>query len=140
MIFFTVSFEGMKRKRTETEKEGGMSELPDEMIIAILSKLGIKDAAKTSTLSSRWRYMWTFFSGNLEFEGGFLVKELRWKEHCVCSDCLKVVMDKFTRCVDHVLKSLQMNGNTLEGLRICFDNSDCASSSGEINAWIKIAI
>ena len=82
--------------------------------------------------------MWTFFSGNLEFEGGFLVKELRRKEHCVCSDCLKVVMDKFTRCVDHVLKSLQMNGNTLEGLRICFDDSDCASSSGESMLGLRL--
>ncbi|KAF3446063.1 hypothetical protein FNV43_RR11242 [Rhamnella rubrinervis] len=37
-----------------------LEDLPDEIIVHILSLLPLKDAAATSILSSRWRYFWRF--------------------------------------------------------------------------------
>ncbi|KAJ0804496.1 putative F-box domain, leucine-rich repeat domain superfamily, F-box-like domain superfamily [Helianthus annuus] len=36
-----------------------LSVLPDDLILKILSFVGLKDAIRTSVLSSRWRCMWT---------------------------------------------------------------------------------
>ncbi|KAF5801687.1 putative F-box domain, leucine-rich repeat domain superfamily, F-box-like domain superfamily [Helianthus annuus] len=49
-----------RRDRMRMDAEGDrLSVLPDDLILQILSFVGLKDAIGTSVLSSRWRYLWT---------------------------------------------------------------------------------
>ena len=45
------------------------SELPDDILVPILSVLTLKEEGRTSVLSKRWRYLWTFTTGSLDFDG-----------------------------------------------------------------------
>nr|XP_043607786.1 F-box/FBD/LRR-repeat protein At5g56420-like [Erigeron canadensis] len=51
-----------QKKRTIVEEVDRLSSLPDDLIHKIFSYMGIKDTIGTSTLSSRWRYIWTSMS------------------------------------------------------------------------------
>lgn len=48
-----------RNKKRMTVNADRLSNLPDDVIYKILSFVGMKDAVKTSSLSSRWRFLWT---------------------------------------------------------------------------------
>lgn len=44
-----------------------ISELPEDILLTVLFQLEMKEAAKTSILSKRWRYIWTYWT-DLDFD------------------------------------------------------------------------
>ncbi|KAK2398896.1 F-box/FBD/LRR-repeat protein [Trifolium repens] len=68
--------------------------LPDHIIDQILSRLPIKDAGRTSVLSSEWRKKWSTQS-NLVFD--------RQCVSAASSEDPSVIKIKFSRIIDHVL-------------------------------------
>ncbi|KAK9189575.1 hypothetical protein WN943_018173 [Citrus x changshan-huyou] len=45
-----------------------IGELPDDILISILSRLTIDEAARASVLSYRWRYSWRFFTSDYDVD------------------------------------------------------------------------
>ncbi|KAH9737204.1 FBD domain-containing protein [Citrus sinensis] len=124
-----------KRKRREdyTCLYDRISELPDDILVTVLSRLTIKEAARTSILSSRWRYLWKWFNGCLNFDNPLTMGDYNWTLG-LGSQPLDVERHKFVSWVNQVLRSLQCH--SLEGLMICFD----VASNGDIHNWINFAV
>ncbi|EYU37069.1 hypothetical protein MIMGU_mgv1a011261mg [Erythranthe guttata] len=107
------------RKRQRTHKGTGIEELPDDVIVDILSRMSIKDAVRTSVLSSRWRYLWMSMSVTLEFHD----KDIATRK-------------KFRAFVKHVLELY----NRVDGLVIHFSNTRQKTESTAIDHWVYSAM
>ncbi|KAF7803468.1 putative F-box/LRR-repeat protein [Senna tora] len=121
----------LKRKKTQEQSDDGevdlLSMLPDSIIVSILSQLTIAEAARTCVLSLRWRYLWTYYFGSLNFDAS-LVRNDR------TSSLWMYKRDLFKRRVDQVLNSLQTQ--TVEALEICFD----LGNDSHVDNWVQFAI
>lgn len=78
--------------QTETELDK-FSNLPGHVIDQILSQLSLRDAVRTSVLSTKWRYKWATLP-NLVFDDQCL---------SVNSQNQTVIKDKIVNMIDHVL-------------------------------------
>ncbi|PHT84194.1 hypothetical protein T459_12637 [Capsicum annuum] len=75
----------------------GISELPDEIVVHILSFLSFKEAAATSVLSKRWLHLWTYFP-RLDFDGTKLVEKIE-----LYPKLYKEMNEKFVRWINNTL-------------------------------------
>ncbi|GFQ03500.1 putative F-box/LRR-repeat protein at5g02700, partial [Phtheirospermum japonicum] len=96
-----------------------ISQLPDEILVVVLSSLPLKEAARTSVLSTRWINLWKHTSC-LDFEAESSLSERR----------------KYVRWVNSVIRSYE-GGSTLKHFRICFDLDRC--SQKVITKWLEFA-
>ncbi|CAH9131085.1 unnamed protein product [Cuscuta epithymum] len=109
-----------------------ISHLPDDILGVILSSLPLKEAGRTSVLSSRWKNLWKQtprlnFNACNELDRIARDGKLRCVERC-----------KYVRWVNSVLKSVPRKAAlTLEHFRICFDVGK--AFSGTITKWLKFA-
>ncbi|XP_059666196.1 FBD-associated F-box protein At5g38590-like [Cornus florida] len=122
-------------KKHRVHKEGlcledQISGLPDEVLVSILSLLTMKEAARTSLLSKRWRYMWTHIKG-LNFDALHIIYEvlLGDKE-------LEVERPLYLSWINQVLKLY--NGPTIDEFRVQFNLDE--SCEFDIDNWVNFAI
>ncbi|EYU21245.1 hypothetical protein MIMGU_mgv1a023061mg, partial [Erythranthe guttata] len=105
-----------------------IDQLPDDILIAILSRMGVEEAVRTSVLSSRWRYLWKhtsiYNSETLEFDDMYTDTGTKMDE------------TKFKDLVNHVLKSHQ--GPLVESFIIRYGN--VRDRSIDIDKWIYFAM
>ncbi|QCD81154.1 hypothetical protein DEO72_LG2g1478 [Vigna unguiculata] len=132
-----------RAKSEESYEEDLINQLPDGIPVTILSKLPITDAARTSILSRKWRYLWTYFSGSLEFDGSPIMKDMKKHiKNAAEKRHLQMAMEimynaesqTYTRWIDELLSSL--NGSTLQGLKFWFH----VGSGCDTDKWVHFAI
>jgi hypothetical protein len=134
-----------KRAKSNNEKdheEDLINQLPEGISIAILSKLPINEAARTSILSKKWKNLWTYFSGTLEFEGSLIMKDMKKDMKKITGRHLQMAMEimydaerqTYTRWINELLASLQCS--SLQGLKFWFP----MKSVSDIDKWIRFAV
>ena len=85
--------------------EDRISQLPDEILNSILSFLTLKQACTTSVLSHRWKHLWQFFTGSLNFDYN---PDQKWE----------LERNKIVKRVNHILQLHQ--GSTIDEFKLCF--------------------
>ncbi|XP_065633695.1 F-box protein At4g09920 isoform X2 [Quercus suber] len=115
----------------DEDSKDQISQLPDELIVSILSFMTLKEAVRTSVLSHRWKQLWPFFTGSLDFDDPdtFWAIADRKKK-------MKGERRKFVKRVNHVLKLHQ--GSNIDQFRVCFELDN--HHKHHIDGWIDSAI
>ncbi|KAL3511244.1 hypothetical protein ACH5RR_030645 [Cinchona calisaya] len=90
------------------------NKIPDEILTCILSRLSMKDAAKTSVLSRRWEILWKFYNSCLDFDD-METKVLLFQGQ----KQFDMEEEKYIRWVNQVVVSHR--GSTIEQFRVSFD-------------------
>ncbi|GFP96359.1 F-box/LRR-repeat protein at3g03360 [Phtheirospermum japonicum] len=108
-----------------------ISRLPDAILVGILSSLPLKEAARTSILSSRWVNLWKH-TLHLNFDAHSALDKIT--KHHGETQILTVERRKYINWVNKVL--LFHKGLALKEVRICFD-LDNSSAKRAINHWLQ---
>ncbi|CAH9134021.1 unnamed protein product [Cuscuta epithymum] len=119
-------------KRIDTYNKNCINRLPDDILIVILSSLPLKEAARTSVLSVRWKNLWKQTSC-LNFDASSTLDKIAQDNKLRSEE-----RHKYVRWVNSVLKSTPRKGAlSLEHFRVCFDVGK--AFSGTITKWLKFA-
>ncbi|XP_059658903.1 F-box/FBD/LRR-repeat protein At1g16930-like [Cornus florida] len=110
--------------------EDHINGLPDVVLVSILSLLTMKEAARTSVLSKKWRYLWTHITV-LHFDAPHLIDGILLEDKE-----LKVERLLYLSWVNQVLKS--NNSPSVDEFRVHFDLDE--SCSLDIDNWVNFAI
>lgn len=118
-----------KRTRHKEEiSEDLINRLPDDILVNIISHLTLKEAARTSVLSNRWKNLWTF-TNSLEFDAS----ESLWN---VGFGNLEQERSKYINWVNNVLELHR--GCDINEFKVRFDLCDFHQS--DITNWVYAAL
>ncbi|MED6207393.1 hypothetical protein PIB30_035386 [Stylosanthes scabra] len=132
-----------KRAKFHNEEEDPIiNHLPDGIPVTILSKLPINEAARTCILSRKWRHLWRFFSGALQFDGSPVMKDMKKDIGKASGRQLQMAMEimfdaerkTYTNWINELLSSLK--SPTLEGLRFWFH----VATDYDVGKWLQYAV
>ncbi|GMY12580.1 F-box/FBD/LRR-repeat protein At5g53840-like [Fagus crenata] len=114
----------------QLQSEDRISDLPDEILVSILSLLHTKQAVGTSVLAPRWRDLWTF-THHLKFVDcsidGFL------------DDNYKAFQVKRTRFVNGVNQVLRLHKGTVTEFILHF-RTYARKFTSDVDSWINFAL
>uniref|UniRef100_A0A0E0KW22 F-box domain-containing protein n=1 Tax=Oryza punctata TaxID=4537 RepID=A0A0E0KW22_ORYPU len=110
-----------------------LSNLPKDVLCSITSKLPLKEAVRTSVLSSHWKRIWTC-RANLDLSTRTVYSDYDW-DRCSSDRGFKLNKRKFIKIVDSVLKQHEGVGTEQFRIRFALDNKN----SYRINRWVKNA-
>ncbi|KAG5516746.1 hypothetical protein RHGRI_037473 [Rhododendron griersonianum] len=117
-------YQPAKRPRTDRRKTAidRLSELPDHVLVHMLSLLPIREAIQTLVLSRRWKSLWTY------------VPSLHFR---LFNSCVSVRdIQRFVTFVDETL--IRSNRSKLEKFEVlCWYQPNFAS---DVNRWTKFAV
>ncbi|KAL7136338.1 hypothetical protein ABFS83_10G023300 [Erythranthe nasuta] len=123
---------GFHDSRQKRSKRGNdrISQLPDDILVTILSYLSTKEAARTSVLSPRSVNLWKHITSSLDFRADAALARIR-ENYDLCSE----ERQKFVEWVNRVLRSHK--SVTLQEFRVCFDLG--LTSQEAITPWLEFA-
>ncbi|XP_049353868.1 F-box/LRR-repeat protein At3g58900-like [Solanum verrucosum] len=110
-------------------QEDRISQLPDEILVYILSFFTVKEAADTSLLSRRWLNLWTYID-HLDFDATKYLDQV-----FVQPKLQKGHMDKYLTWVNSALQKFK--GQRLDQFRVYFDLNKFAQH--DIDKWLELA-
>ena len=133
-----------------------VNKLLDDLLVLIVSHLSTKDAARTSILSQRWKFLWKF-TRSLEFDGRdqmekdisnrYLSFMIDSTQHQNLEEFIQMTLNlqisiniarhHFVDLVNHVIRSHY--GSTIDSFKVSFD-LDEKSCKTDIDSWISFAI
>jgi hypothetical protein len=114
-----------------------ISELPDEILVCILSRLTLKEALVTSVLSRRWQYLWasiyTLDFDHIKTSGRItLIRSIKLNRPVLT----EIERPRYVNWVNRVLE--QHRGPTIDEFRVWFDLDK--DYKRDINRWIMFAL
>nr|XP_043627687.1 F-box protein At4g09920-like [Erigeron canadensis]XP_043627688.1 F-box protein At4g09920-like [Erigeron canadensis] len=128
------------RSRSSRNKEGlsgrscrndFISQMPDELLLMILDLLPTKDAVATSSLSTRWRFVWCSLNV-FDFDGEKSLENME-------DDSTVLLINEQTKFINQVNGVIQRhNLPTVQYFRIRFDLSMVYIQ--EIDHWLQFAL
>ena len=128
---FYLIVDCMKGGDRRSNSNDFISQMPNDLLVKILSLLPIKDAIVTSTLASRWRFVWRSltqlnFDGNVTFDNEV---DKDW-------EVFRSERSKYIKQVESVIQ--QYNHPKIQDFRICFYlNCDYQEV---IDKWLRFAV
>uniref|UniRef100_A0ACD5WD84 Uncharacterized protein n=1 Tax=Avena sativa TaxID=4498 RepID=A0ACD5WD84_AVESA len=105
-----------------------LTDLPEDVLCTILSKLPLDEVVKTSAVSRKWRNLWTTVSPKLSFDGNTMCGKNNYPER------VHIVM--FTRNVNKVLA--QCRGKLVQELAVKIDLN--LTLVEPLNDWVSFAV
>ncbi|XP_047940950.1 F-box/LRR-repeat protein At2g42730 [Salvia hispanica] len=125
-----------QRSRLEDDYTGDrISKLPDEILGLILSSMSLKEAIKTSALSSRWRSLWIVTRKlDIDLDSTTILDNRRNSYN------INKLRFKFVRWIDRLFTTIlpESSSTTLNRFRVVFDLSSLFS--GWIDDWLSSAV
>ncbi|XP_030542233.1 F-box protein At5g03100-like isoform X2 [Rhodamnia argentea] len=127
----TVEHASPEHEERNKDLQDMISELPHEILVSILSLMTFKEAVRTSVLSRRWKKLWSYTTGSLDFEDSKAEQDISHN-----TKSLGAGRFKFIGWVNRMLNSHQ--GSRIREFRVRFDLNN--RSRRYVDEWVAVAL